>query len=563
MDPPFKPFRKLPPEIRNMIWTAALPGPRVIPVQQWDGYRRPNKSSPLIAIEFETNPIATPLSHVCKESRSIALSRYEVAFEGIWAAGKPIYIDWKRDTLYVTTQLAFEGLQCHPKSDCPRSLFQIAWESKVQHLAIADGCLHAHKVFGNLWRYQHLSHLQTLTFGPLFMIYCSRMDSTDPDEIHNFVSSTLLQYWAEESKNFGEVFKTKIIFTDEWPIEHLFLDVAGDFARQCTVKFANSFPSRIYFVYFVIFKNRHTILPLVLRRPRANQCHSQRRSFPSRFPSVHDDFSKTKGKSYPKDSFTQNDSQSTNSSPPAVRLHNSTNDLKTFTKFRELPPELRLIIWEFAMPAARLIQAIGIGKGRTAVCFLTRDNNLAPPAILHACYESREFALKTYTPITLDPWKRTQPIFFAKKRDTLYFETPRSFYTFMRKCLENCRDFTLDGIHHIGFSGYSPGPIKLALEFMGGLESIFLKDFSSIAPEKIRERWIAKSLVQWAGIQWDSMGRDAKKMPKISFVNEKEVDEMGVQPRKNVRAAIWDFENSDQVRLMGELERWARVKYHK
>jgi 2EXR family len=87
----------------------------------------------------------------------------------------------------------------------------------------------------------------------------------------------------------------------------------------------------------------------------------------------------------------------------------------TFTLFPKLAVELRLRIWELALPGPRLVEM------RSDAC--PRDNShRSTPSILHVCSESRAEALKWYTALPLglasDPLRA---VYVNFEIDTLYF----------------------------------------------------------------------------------------------------------------------------------------------
>ena len=94
-----------------------------------------------------------------------------------------------------------------------------------------------------------------------------------------------------------------------------------------------------------------------------------------------------------------------------------------FTLFPKLPLELRLQIWEFALPQPRVIEAYphrddnGQLLDNYASC---RAIVVAPPAILHTNRESRILAQRTYTLAFNGPFR--EPIYFDFQRDTLLIQ---------------------------------------------------------------------------------------------------------------------------------------------
>ncbi|OAQ63828.1 hypothetical protein VFPFJ_11358 [Purpureocillium lilacinum] len=118
-------------------------------------------------------------------------------------------------------------------------------------------------------------------------------------------------------------------------------------------------------------------------------------------------------------------------------LQDENRDL-TFFSFMDLPPELRSLIWERALPDRRIIYitvldtpATCLNPKRILFC-LAR-----PPAILHACRESRDVALTCFqlffntrfTSIdgSFEIELISRPIYLRPKIDILYFDTMDCF----------------------------------------------------------------------------------------------------------------------------------------
>ncbi|KAI0118620.1 hypothetical protein GGR51DRAFT_127062 [Nemania sp. FL0031] len=105
-EPSFHLFSQLPPELRLMIWSFTLPGPRIIslrceprPATQGGSYEPegPLHGKPMLQCRSPA-PVPTTL-HVCGESRYEALRRYKLLF-GIGGAPGTIYFDPLSDALY-------------------------------------------------------------------------------------------------------------------------------------------------------------------------------------------------------------------------------------------------------------------------------------------------------------------------------------------------------------------------------------------------------------------------------------------------------------------------------
>lgn len=82
-------FPQLPRELQLTIWEKALPGPRLIPVENsGSGYR----------IKPGTHPLPSSILHTCHISREVALKRYKVAATGQRTGF--IYLDFETDVLF-------------------------------------------------------------------------------------------------------------------------------------------------------------------------------------------------------------------------------------------------------------------------------------------------------------------------------------------------------------------------------------------------------------------------------------------------------------------------------
>jgi len=92
-----------------------------------------------------------------------------------------------------------------------------------------------------------------------------------------------------------------------------------------------------------------------------------------------------------------------------------TSIFQEFTLFPELPPELRSMVWQFAVPRPRIIKVTRYGN--TVLCAYCNDNTI--PGIVSASRESRKNALKHHTLAFRSRLPRA--IYFSFALDTLYF----------------------------------------------------------------------------------------------------------------------------------------------
>jgi len=99
--------------------------------------------------------------------------------------------------------------------------------------------------------------------------------------------------------------------------------------------------------------------------------------------------------------------------------------LRSFAHFPELPSELRIKIWEYALPGPRIL-GVGheiryrIGYGRVIPTIVEWRTSDPIPGILHACHESREEALKFYRPSFGIPLQEGKN-YIDFSRETIYF----------------------------------------------------------------------------------------------------------------------------------------------
>jgi len=79
------------------------------------------------------------------------------------APGKPTYVDWDRDTLFVKNLITLDAL-CGPWQEGAthsQSDFEVAWQSQVQRMIVSLGASWIdddarHRQFENLWRLKSL-----------------------------------------------------------------------------------------------------------------------------------------------------------------------------------------------------------------------------------------------------------------------------------------------------------------------------------------------------------------------------------------------------------------------
>jgi hypothetical protein len=88
---------------------------------------------------------------------------------------------------------------------------------------------------------------------------------------------------------------------------------------------------------------------------------------------------------------------------------------QVFTKFPDLPPEIRQEIWKYLLPGSRIIHIKMCARADGGQCFADMTEN---PLLLRVCQESRHFALERYQ-LSFEPHLR-HPIYFDFSSDILY-----------------------------------------------------------------------------------------------------------------------------------------------
>ena len=144
LQPGFNRFPLLPPETREMIWKAALPGPRTITVSTTALHTNTDPPETQYRPHTDTKKDPSALRQVCSESRRVFLANYETSFLGHFCSSNlrpPIYFNWKRDSLYFPDRVAMAcfgghkaGLRGMPK----RNGKDKAWQGELRHLAVGS-----------------------------------------------------------------------------------------------------------------------------------------------------------------------------------------------------------------------------------------------------------------------------------------------------------------------------------------------------------------------------------------------------------------------------------------
>lgn len=148
-------FRKLPPELREKVWSLALPGPRVVQmrikltVAKYSKHQR--------GFHLKSTTLIPNMLHTCSESRTIALQHYELGMASHLSRGHT-YIDFARDIIYFGDINENQGftmaslLRDIPEKDV----------SKIRKLAVSQNVWNS-KPFCNAHVLLDFSNLEELT----------------------------------------------------------------------------------------------------------------------------------------------------------------------------------------------------------------------------------------------------------------------------------------------------------------------------------------------------------------------------------------------------------------
>lgn len=165
---------------------------------------------------------------------------------------------------------------------------------------------------------------------------------------------------------------------------------------------------------------------------------------------------------------------------------------QNFTRFSELPTEIRFQIWQFTLPAPRVL---GIQYGESCELLYSQ---YPPPVALHICSESRAVALKHYELAFVNRLK-PHGTYFDFSRDIVQFHSTFSFQYFLPDETfppeEMLRDFGNDlarvkficcCVHDAGMT-FFPMPYLPGLRPFKALEEItlLLPPAAKYGPDKI------------------------------------------------------------------------------
>ncbi|KAM3550095.1 hypothetical protein MY1884_008420 [Beauveria asiatica] len=133
---------------------------------------------------------------------------------------------------------------------------------------------------------------------------------------------------------------------------------------------------------------------------------------------------------------------------------------ESFSRFSDLPPEIRLVVWEYSLPGTRIVSVrcgaddLVPDSRRSPVAVLGCTTTTPNPANLHICVESRTEAIKSYRRC-FGFARRPGHIYFDPTRDVLYFG-PRAGYMAtdaqFRTCMAMCDEAELAAVRRIALS---------------------------------------------------------------------------------------------------------------
>ncbi|KAM3505579.1 hypothetical protein MY11210_007916 [Beauveria gryllotalpidicola] len=133
---------------------------------------------------------------------------------------------------------------------------------------------------------------------------------------------------------------------------------------------------------------------------------------------------------------------------------------ESFSRFSDLPPEIRLVVWEYSLPGTRIVTVhcgaddLVPDSRRSLVAVLGCTTTTPNPANLHICVESRTEAIKSYRRC-FGFARRPGHIYFDPARDVLYFG-PRAGYMAtdaqFRTCMAMCDPAELAAVRRIALS---------------------------------------------------------------------------------------------------------------
>lgn len=121
------------------------------------------------------------------------------------------------------------------------------------------------------------------------------------------------------------------------------------------------------------------------------------------------------------------------SKPCSKSLRTSINNKlnKNFHQFSEFPIEIRLLIWEYALPNGRVHELHPCTKLLENGRMMFRSNHSTPPVLFSTCRESRKVAFQHYQLMIYNTPSGTKGIrkfYFNPRTDTLFLNTLMGLY---------------------------------------------------------------------------------------------------------------------------------------
>lgn len=152
--------------------------------------------------------------------------------------------------------------------------------------------------------------------------------------------------------------------------------------------------------------------------------------------------------------------------------------LPSFTSFKKLPLELRLMVWGFALPGPRVIHlklAANKVHGFAIASEIAASRIKAVttiPGVLHAVHESREAALKYYS-VAFEDHPKVQTMFFNFDHDYLHISLQLLGSLFGGPDMSKVRDGTLRKIRKLMIDQTCQlSPLSLDTQLMGFFKSL-------------------------------------------------------------------------------------------
>ncbi|KAH8594404.1 hypothetical protein B0O99DRAFT_595343 [Bisporella sp. PMI_857] len=115
----------------------------------------------------------------------------------------------------------------------------------------------------------------------------------------------------------------------------------------------------------------------------------------------------------------------------SIRTKISDRFCKRIPQFSTLPKEIRLIIWEAALPDGRVHELHPCTTLMENGKMMFRSNHSKPPTLLSVCRESRQIALQNYQLMSYEAptgSKGIRKFYFSPRTDTLFLNTLMGLY---------------------------------------------------------------------------------------------------------------------------------------